>query len=78
MDEVLRTDDVVLIAAIEPLLSAENIRFFVADAHMSGLGFSVGIAPRRLLVHEDDASRARRLLTEAGYGAELRPEKPRA
>lgn len=78
MDEILRTGDVLLIAALEPLLRAENIRFFVADAHMSDLGLSVGFAPRRLLVHEDDAPRARRLVAEAGYAAELRPEKPRA
>lgn len=74
MDEVLRTNDIVLISAIEPLLRAENIRFFVADAHMSALEGSIGFLPRRLLVHQEDAPRARRLLREAGFEAELRPD----
>jgi hypothetical protein len=75
MDDILHTDDALLIAAIEPLLRAENIRFFIADRHMAGLGFSLGLAPRRLMVHEDDAARARQLIVEAGYGAELRQDK---
>jgi hypothetical protein len=30
------------------------------------------------MVHHDDVRRARLLLTDAGFAAELRPEQPRA
>jgi hypothetical protein len=30
--------------------------------------------PRRILVEDDEVSRARRLLTDAGLGHELRPD----
>ena len=76
MEEILRTQDIVLIATIEPLLRAENIRYFVADQHLSVLEGSLGFLPRRLLVHAADARRARRFLVEAGFADELRPEKP--
>ena len=33
---------------------------------------SIGILPRRILVHEDDAQEARELLTQAGLSHELR------
>jgi Putative prokaryotic signal transducing protein len=35
---------------------------------------SIGIFPRRILVEEDELPAARRLLTEAGFGGELRAE----
>jgi hypothetical protein len=66
MVEILRTNDLVLISAIEALLQAERIRFFVADQHMSAVEGSLGFLPRRILVDEDSAPRARRLLSEAG------------
>lgn len=74
MEEILRTNDIVLIATLEPLLRAENIRFFIADQHMSTLEGSLGFLPRRLLIHADDAMRARRFLSEAGFADELRLE----
>lgn len=71
MREVVRTNDLVLLGAIEALLSAAEIGHLVADAHMSAIEGSIGILPRRLLVADDDAPRARRLLKEAGFGAAL-------
>jgi hypothetical protein len=71
--ELLRSNDPVLISAIEALLRAAGFDPYVADQHMSVLDGSLGILPRRLLVAAEDADAARRLLTEAGYGAELRP-----
>ncbi len=69
----MRTNDLVLISVVEALLTAENIRYFVADTHMSALEGSIGFLPRRVLAHSDDILRARRLLAEAGFAAELRP-----
>jgi Putative prokaryotic signal transducing protein len=74
VDLVLRTNDLILISVVESLLAAERLRFFVADAHMSALEGSTGFLPRRVLVHPDDAPRARRILREAGYGDELHHE----
>ena len=41
---------------------------------MSVLEGSIGILPCRVLVAEEDAAAARRLLQEAGLGHELRPD----
>jgi hypothetical protein len=71
MFELLRTNDVVLISAIEAVLAEEGITVFVADQFMSVMEGSVGFLPRRLLVHPDDADAARRALTEAGLSREL-------
>jgi hypothetical protein len=58
------------------LLAGADIVHFVADRHMSVLEGSIGIFARRVLVDADEADRARRLLTDAGLGAELRPQTP--
>ncbi len=75
MRELVRTNDAVLISAIEALLKAARIGHLVVDQNMSVLEGSIGIFPRRILVDEDEAAAARRLLVEAGYGHELRPDK---
>lgn len=72
MQEVVRTNDLVLLGAIEALLTSADIGHMVADGHVSALEGSIGIFPRRLLVTDDDVIRARRLLKEAGFGAALR------
>lgn len=72
MQELLRTNDLVLLGAIGALLDAAQIGHLVADAHTSALEGSIGILPRRLLVVDEDAARARRLLTEAGFAPALR------
>ena len=75
MRELVRTNDAVLISAIEALLKAARIHHIVVDQNMSVLEGSIGIFPRRILVDEDQAAAARRLLVEAGYAHELRPDK---
>ena len=72
MLELIRTNDVILIDVVRGLLESERIPVLVADGHMSIMEGSIGAFPRRLLVPRDWAPRARRLVSEAGYGAELR------
>jgi hypothetical protein len=72
MRELVRTNDAVLISAIEALLKGARINHLVADQNMSVLEGSIGIFPRRILVNEDEFDAARRLLAEAGFGKELR------
>jgi hypothetical protein len=73
MRELVRTNDAVLISAIEALLTGADIGHIVVDQNMSVLEGSIGIFPRRILVEEDQIDTARRLLKEAGFGNELRP-----
>jgi len=72
MRELVRTNDPVLISAIEALLKGAGINHLIADQNMSVLEGSIGIFPRRILVDEDEFEAARRLLAEAGFGNELR------
>jgi hypothetical protein len=72
LDELVRTNDIVLISLIETLLDQAGVRYFVADRHMSAMEGSLGFLPRRILVDSEEKQRARRLLAEAGLGAELR------
>jgi hypothetical protein len=74
LKELMRSNDLVVIATVEALLAGRDIDCLVLDQHMSALEGSIGILPRRVLVTEDDLPRARRLLTDAGLGHELRPE----
>ena len=71
MRELIRTNDAVLISAIEALLGAAHIAHVVVDQNMSVLEGSIGIIPRRILVGEDQLGAARRLLADAGLAHEL-------
>jgi Putative prokaryotic signal transducing protein len=73
MKELVRTNDTILVTAIEALLKGANIPHMIADQNMSVLEGSIGILPRRVLVADDYDRAARRLLEEAGLGHELRP-----
>jgi hypothetical protein len=70
--ELLRTNDAVLISAIEALLSGARIAHVVVDQNISVLEGSIGAFPRRILVGADELDAARRLLTDAGLAHELR------
>ena len=72
MSELLRSNDIVLISAIEALLMAADSLYFVADQHISGVEGSIGAFPRRILVDTDEIDRARQLMIDAGWGAELK------
>jgi hypothetical protein len=72
--ELIRTNNAVLISAVQALLDSAGIKYVLLDQHMSVLEGSLGILPRRLLVTGDEIDGARRLLVEAGLGNELRPD----
>lgn len=74
MEELLRTNDPVLISFVESLLREADITHMVADQNMSIMEGSIGMLPRRILVHEDEIAAARTLLEEAGIGNELSRE----
>lgn len=74
MRELVRTNDAVLISAVEALLRGAGIEHLIVDHNMSVLEGSIGIFPRRILVGEDELPAARRLLTDAGFGHELRSD----
>ncbi len=74
MRELVRTNDMVLVSAIEALLKGASIPHMVLDQNMSVLEGSIGVLPRRILVAEEHAPAARRLLADAGLAKELRPE----
>ena len=72
--ELVRTNDAVLVSAVQALLDAAHIPHLVFDQNMSVLEGSIGILPRRILVNECCIADARQLLEEAGLGHELRPD----
>jgi len=72
--EIVRTNDPVLISAIEALFMGAHIPYLVLDQNMSVLEGSIGMLPRRILVDDGSEREARTLLTDAGLGKELRPE----
>jgi tRNA1(Val) A37 N6-methylase TrmN6 len=71
--ELVRTNNAVLISAIEALLDGADIPHVVLDQHMSVLEGSLGILPRRILVDDEHQDTARQLLEDAGLAHELRP-----
>jgi hypothetical protein len=72
--ELVRTNDVVLVSAIGALLDGANIHHLVLDQNMSIIEGSLGVLPRRILVHEDDNREARQILIDAGLAHELRAD----
>ena len=74
MRELVRTNDAVLVTAIEALLNGAGIGHVVLDQNMSVLEGSLGILPRRILVADDDVRAARQVMTDAGLAHELRPD----
>ena len=75
MHELIRANDPVLLSFAESLLKDAGIHCFVADQGMSILEGSLGMLPRRLLVDDEQAVQARRILVDAGLADELRAEK---
>lgn len=75
MEELVRTNDLVLITLIEVLLKEQNVDYLILDQNMSVLEGSVGAIPRRIMVLSDELDRARRIMIEANIGMELEQPK---
>ncbi|WP_173931027.1 DUF2007 domain-containing protein [Chelativorans sp. Marseille-P2723] len=66
MVELIRTNDAVIISFVESLLRDAGIGYMVADQNMSIMEGSLGVLPRRILVAEEEAAEAHKLLADAG------------
>ncbi|MCF6369793.1 putative signal transducing protein [Rhizobium halophilum] len=75
MQEIIRTNDAVLLSFAESLMRDAGIHCMIADQTMSVLEGSLGLLPRRLLVEDDRAEEARRIFNDAGLASELRDRR---
>jgi hypothetical protein len=75
MEELIRTNDIVLISFVEALLRDAGIECLVVDQNMSIIEGSLGILPKRVLVPADAVEEARKLLIDADIGSELETPK---
>jgi hypothetical protein len=64
MKELLRTNDLTIIAFTTALLRGEDIECFVLDVHMSIFEGSAGAIPRRIMVADRHHFRARAILRD--------------
>lgn len=71
MRELLRSSDLVFVSFVEAILSADGIEAIILDQHMGAAHTNIDAFPRRIMVDEADAGRARALIADAGYAAEL-------
>ena len=78
MAELVRTNQMGIIAAVEGVLLGEGIPFHVADRNVSVIEGSIGAIQMRVLVPDEYAEVARAMLTEAELGDWLRPERKRS
>ncbi|GAB2457872.1 DUF2007 domain-containing protein [Nocardioides hungaricus] len=68
MAELIRTNDVALIAVVEALLNGDDIPCHVADRHTAVLEGSLRFLQMRVLVPDDRIEEARELLRDADLG----------
>ena len=66
MVELTRTNDPVLLSWMVAALADIRIEAVVLDVHTSILEGSISAIPRRLMVSDGDAARAKFILREAG------------
>lgn len=74
MRELLRSNELVFLSWIQALLTSEGIEPIILDEHTSVLEGSTWAIPRRVMVHDEDYHRARRLVMDVGDGDSLSPE----
>jgi hypothetical protein len=75
MTELLRTNDIALIAVVKAILGDEEIPVHVADRHSSVLEGTLNFLQMRILVPEEFEERARAAITEAELGHWLKPSR---
>jgi hypothetical protein len=73
MQELLRSNNLVRLSFLTALLADAGIEAVIFDSHTSVAEGSISAIPRRLMVEDEDYSRARRILIESGEGAGLKP-----
>ncbi len=66
MQELVRTNDTVRLSWLQAALASAGIEVFVLDSYTSIMEGSIGAIPRRLMVRDQDESRARAVLKEIG------------
>ena len=66
MHIIALSNDPVRLSFLQALLADAGIVCVLLDSHASIMEGSIGAIPRRLVVAEDDAIQARRVLREAG------------
>lgn len=59
MQELLRTNDPVVLSFASHVLREEGVDFVVADGFMSAIEGSIGAIPRRILVRDDQLVKAK-------------------
>ncbi|HSE78038.1 MAG TPA: DUF2007 domain-containing protein [Alphaproteobacteria bacterium] len=65
MRELLRSNDPVLLSWVQALLTDARIQSVVLDLHTSIIEGSISAIPRRVMVDDDDFTRARALIDAA-------------
>lgn len=65
MRELIRSNDPVLLSFVRHLLDEDGIGYLLLDEHMSVLEGSIGVLPRRIMVSEEEITRAREVLGNA-------------
>jgi hypothetical protein len=75
LQELVRTNDPVLVTAIEALLNGADIAHMVLDVNMSVMEGWIGAFPRRIVVDAEKLAEARKILQDAGLGHELSSDK---
>ncbi len=63
---VTTTNDLVRLSFLHALLRDAGIECVLLDSHVSAVEGGIGAFPRRLAVLDEDESRARRVLEDAG------------
>lgn len=66
MTELLRSNDIVRLSWLTAMLAGAGIEAVLLDTHTSVIEGSINAIPRRLMVRDSDAAKARRMLAEAG------------
>lgn len=68
MEEIFRTNDPVKLSYVEHLLEEAGIEYFVADRHISAVEGNIGAFPRRVMVPQEQAAKAKAALAGVERG----------